>query len=366
MTVPNKKTAKILVTAFLMLCVGYIYNEDSMLSSRFLSDEDNDKEEGTSYLKSCGDWCIPHSDPWDMKCTFKGCNGCSQCFEEIPSVKVFYNVYTSDSSQDHIEASKNIVDEQMKHILPFHKVLVRYIGAKIDIDNAETLRHDEQGNEKGTLELLYKHCTENPEDTVTYIHNKGSFHPSPENDALRKFLTRGALSQECAGMPDTCNVCSSRMSPYPHPHTSGNMWTAKCDYIQKLYDPYEFEERMNKLYQGSKSPAWSVGSDRFAAEHWVHSHPSVKPCDLSDDSFVWSYDNIPPHDFKIGLKPAPRYDYDTYARLGGGFPEATMYDRLNEYHVLYDEIPTSTWWGWNFYANAKKVGGSFGSFESQE
>ncbi|GFH56386.1 hypothetical protein CTEN210_12862 [Chaetoceros tenuissimus] len=299
MTVTKKKAAKILVVAFLMLCVGYIYNEDSKLS-RFLSSEDNDQEEGTSSPKSCDGWCHPHSDPWDMKCTFKHCNGCDQCLEDVPAVKVFYNVYTSDSSQDQIEASKSIVDEQMKLILPFHKVLVRYIGTKIDIDNSETLRFDEEGNEKGTLELLYNHCKENLEDTVTYIHNKGSFHPSAENDALRKFLTRGALSQECASMPDTCNVCSSRMSPYPHPHTSGNMWTAKCDYIQKLYDPYEFEERMTNLYKEVlRFSCSNMGCDRYASEHWVHSHPSVKPCDLSDDSrFVWNYSNIPPPDFK--------------------------------------------------------------------
>lgn len=37
------------------------------------------------------------------------------------------------------------------------------------------------------------------------------------------------------------------------------------------------------------------------------------------------------------------------------------YDRLNEFHVLYNEIPGSTQ---KFYANAQKVGG--GSFESQE
>ncbi|GFH56385.1 hypothetical protein CTEN210_12861 [Chaetoceros tenuissimus] len=81
MTVSKKKTAKILVVAFLMLCVGYIYNEDSKLS-RFLSSEDNDQEEGTSYPKSCDGWCHPHSDPWDMKCTFKHCNGCDQCLDQ--------------------------------------------------------------------------------------------------------------------------------------------------------------------------------------------------------------------------------------------------------------------------------------------
>ena len=66
-----------------MLCVGYIYNEDSMLSSRFLSsDEDNDNKEGNDPLDTCADWCLSHPDPWDMKCTYKHCNGCIECFDQ--------------------------------------------------------------------------------------------------------------------------------------------------------------------------------------------------------------------------------------------------------------------------------------------
>ena len=65
----------------------------------------------------------------------------------------------------------------------------------------------------------------------------------------------GALSKECAMMPeDTCNVCSSRFSPVPHPHTSGNMWLARCDYIKKLIDPLIFEAAMNSLdYDGGEA-----------------------------------------------------------------------------------------------------------------
>lgn len=37
-------------------------------------------------------------------------------------------------------------------------------------------------------------------------------------------------------------ICSSRMSPLPHPHTSGNMWLAKCDYISQLIDPKALSE----------------------------------------------------------------------------------------------------------------------------
>ena len=49
-----------------------------------------------------------------------------------------------------------------------------------------------------------------------------------------------------------------------------------------------------------------IGKGRFAAEHWIHSHPSVMPCDLSKDKLcVWPYDNIPSYYFEMDLKPAP-------------------------------------------------------------
>ena len=66
MTVSKKKAAKIVIVAFLLLCVGYIYNEDSKLS-RFLSSKENENE--VTAISECQGWCIPHSDPWDMKCT---------------------------------------------------------------------------------------------------------------------------------------------------------------------------------------------------------------------------------------------------------------------------------------------------------
>ena len=63
----------------------------------------------------------------------------------------------------------------------------------------------------------------------------------------------------------------------------------------------------------SKNPA-CIGTRRMAAEHWVHSHPSVKPCDLyTDKIFQWGYQNLTetsgekPGDFDFHL--APRYGW---------------------------------------------------------
>ncbi|GFH56306.1 hypothetical protein CTEN210_12782 [Chaetoceros tenuissimus] len=44
--------------------------------------EEEENNQQVSSAKYCDGWCHPHSDPWDMKCTFKRCNGCGQCLEQ--------------------------------------------------------------------------------------------------------------------------------------------------------------------------------------------------------------------------------------------------------------------------------------------
>ena len=104
---------------------------------------------------------------------------------------------------------------------------------------------------------------------------------------MSRFLTHGTLSDEYGNVPKMCSVYSSCFSLLPHPHTSGNMWAAKCDYICKLGNPKEFAEKMDVLNTPAVRP-WCVGKGRFASARWVHSHPSIKPCDLSiDKKYFW-------------------------------------------------------------------------------
>jgi len=142
------------------------------------------------------------------------------------------------------------------------------------------LGHRINGTEMITLNSLWDFCKHNPHvEKVVYLHSKGSSRDTPDNANLRKFLTIGALSKECASVdPSTCNVCSSRFSPLPHPHTSGNMWLARCDYVRQLIDPFDFEERMSEFTSNCTSNGREScdGRIRFSAEHWIHSHPTVK------------------------------------------------------------------------------------------
>jgi hypothetical protein len=283
------------------------------------------------------------------------------------AIPVFYNVFTKD--EGNVNRVEAIVKEQLSYLNPTqHKVFLRTIGYPLKIENATHLQHDNSGDEIETLQLLWEYCTHNytatteREDKVIYIHSKGSFHSHPDNDRLRRFLTRGVASEECTNkLPSTCNVCSSRMSPFPHPHTSGNMWLARCDYVQRLIEPVKFEEAMRKAHPGWKR-SWqaAVGLGRYGAEHWIYSHPSAQACDLSADKrYTWAYKNCPEADFDIDFKLAPRFSYETYLNkenLGFEYNQPfglTWEFRVAEYKALFGEDVdiSESWWGWEFFKN---------------
>ena len=226
------------------------------------------------------------------------------------------------------------------------------------IPNTTLLQHLDEGSELVTLTSLWRHCLGNQDDIVVYLHSKGSFHPSAENDQLRRFITRGALSPECASLPSTCDVCASRMSPVPHPHTSGNMFLARCSYVSRLMAPDPFRIAMTRIArsQGVREGELPCrGMGRFAAEHWVYSHPDVRPCDLyPDPAYVWRYFPVPSGDFERALSAAPRFNLTTYIIRGAycsrGHWGQRIEHRLDEYLAVYNMTPTPSWWGWKLYA----------------
>ncbi|MGK3752684.1 MAG: hypothetical protein ACI8RD_004989 [Bacillariaceae sp.] len=133
------------------------------------------------------------------------------------SIPVFYNLFLG--AENDTSRVLDIVSEQMALLRPEHKpVYIQSMGVKnILIPNTELLGYRINGTEMITLRSLWKYCKKNPYEKVVYLHSKGSSRNSSANEDLRKFLTIGALSEECSKLPQTCNVCSSRFSPLPHP-----------------------------------------------------------------------------------------------------------------------------------------------------
>jgi hypothetical protein len=268
-------------------------------------------------------------------------------------IPVFYNLFVK--SEEDVQRVQSIVTDQFARLNPnlHHPVYVHSIGHLLPLPNTTLLGHHSEGFEDVTLHSVWDYCKFHNESKVVYLHSKGSYTPTPENEKLRRFLTFGALSESCANLPPSCNVCSTRFSPLPHPHTSGNMFLARCDYVAKLKDPRLFQEDMAKIYGDGNYPC--SGTGRYSAEHWIHSHPAVRPCDLyTEPDFVWNYGvrelDIEMEQTQMALQHAPRFH-----NLSVYFLEDRMChpigvsrkERLDEYHKLYNETPGEDWWGWD-------------------
>jgi hypothetical protein len=116
------------------------------------------------------------------------------------------------------------------------------------------------------------------------------------------------------------------------------MWLAHCGYVQNLIDPIQFEDIMNTVKWSNNSAntskkqrlnrrnGYCVGRDRYAAEHWIYSHPSVKPCDVHPDIRYLAGYGAPNNadqiewDLKLGL----RYNMSTFNRFYGRSGEAKL------------------------------------------
>jgi len=317
-----------------------------------------------------------------------------QLNDEGNQYHVFYNLFVA--LPDDIPRVKGIVLEQFEQVanvmnkadFESANVHITNIGFPLDVSTDPelasllpsnvhvTTEYLANGNEKQTLIKLWDHCKKHPGEgsIVTYLHSKGSFHSNPKNELLRSFLTRGAASEECIGAvlnnnadgdDTTCDVCSSRFSPLPHPHTSGNMWTARCSYVSQLHDPRTFENEMNKFYaqiEGPRVPGFIIGAGRFAYEHWVHCHPSVKPCDVyAHPTFLWGYPRkgqVPSKNdpFLMDLQPAPRFPFNVFLNEHSKMVQDVSMQlnlRLQEYAQIYDETPPDEWYGWAFHGQPK-------------
>ena len=161
---------------------------------------------------------------------------------------VMYNIYFDDS---HKLLAAAIVNEQIESILKsetYNRIKsIDFVTINGDIDLSQTcpkcnhVRTLDHGNELDTLQLVYEHCLTNPQDRVAYIHDKGSLHNTPENARQRQMLMKAVFSRECFDFENECDTCSARFDVLRNFY-SGNMWIAKCPYVNKLVPPNKFAE----------------------------------------------------------------------------------------------------------------------------
>jgi hypothetical protein len=224
----------------------------------------------------------------------------SRTEKRAPELHAFYNLFWNG-------ATPRIAHEQLSwlessgvkisalHVFAFGSNLSGL--PKIEEWTSAPVRYEElsrSGNEDVTLAALHRFCSaaalEGREAYVLYFHPKGSFHPSTRNEKYRQAVghyvlrrPEGCLTAMAHGH---CDACGLRFSEHPHAHFPGNMWWANCSYVSQLYPP----DIPRGELKGVNLPDYCIGIGRFASEHWIGSHPLIRPCDcfpVSEEAFYW-------------------------------------------------------------------------------
>ena len=284
-------------------------------------------------------------------------------------IAVFYNVYIPPNGDREAWNARRIVAEQLRQLPVHSKVYYNTIGAdwRIPSDDVTFLKHYDTGFEDVTLQNVHDYCVEHPDESVVYIHSKGSFHHqrSGLNDRWRQNMMRGL--QACR-LDQGCNLCGLHVQLLPALHLPGNFWMAECSYVRRLMPPSEFEAATTRVYSQPVSLthnlygnySWAMGTERYTWEHWVGSHPRVRPCDVSntaDTSVWWSKPDNPPLG-EWGLIPRRNWN-EGFREVQPPPNETALLDRasrLTEWNLLpgclvrwatmYGELPPMDSWIW--------------------
>jgi hypothetical protein len=319
---------------------------------------------------------------------------------------VFYNIFIPpvDDDDDAIQNAFRVVTEQIRQVgtsdaAAFqNKTLTVYyntIGKPDTLTSTvmdalcspyklecKHMKHYDKGFEEVTLDRVYEYCQlhQHQQHRVIYIHSKGSYHnwKNGWNDRLRRHLTLAATNTLCVQPPlGTCSVCGLNFVPVFDTFFPGNMWNAHCSYIAKLLPPRLYNESIHRLVYGKvkelkqeeklvgnlygDKPLF-YGTERFANEHWIGSHPQLVACDLSKspNRAFWLTQNRSITDLDWSL--SPRRAIGPWI---SNFPRSTKRIlkneslRLREYFLLagqlikwdhlYGEAPLPTSWVWDWF-----------------
>ena len=322
------------------------------------------------------------------------------------NLAIFYNTYVPVNATEKIPDPKRyahrVITEQLKlrETDPYLSKTTLYFSQLGNMeyrfpkcDPCQKLVKAREGDEVITLQKLYEYCTNNPFHRVIYMHSKGTFNRGHGNRVLRRYLTKGIFSKECYDMPldGTCDVCSSHFVTFPFHTVEGNMFVAECDYVSKLIPPKNFAQKksamLNKIWNltdsdkdetfkiKNKKQQWGldwqfrreswVGLGRYAMEHWIHSHPTVRPCDVFDQKQGHTFikeNKVDLENVELKRQMAPRKKVNTnniakpkrqwepdQMDKNGTHPWFQLPGRLYEWNALYGSAPQNTSWVYSHY-----------------
>ena len=270
--------------------------------------------------------------------------------------------------------------------------ITKYCNRKKYNLTCHLLGESQSANMRGdTLAQLYNYCQSNPSLRVSYLTN---MHPpihgtnATESSPMQKLraYTTAVTSKMCLKSRDTCNVCGMEFYALPYFHFNGNSFTADCEYVNKLMPPEQFEKSMNnvaedalvanleksftsKLFQFTPQ---NLGFDHYSVEHWIGSHPDIKPCDVAPVKKSWlpwfrgntyianDYSSSRIYDFLWGV--APRRSHAPVGALAASTEKAVrekdttlfrdyfyLAGNMYKWNKLYGEGPPEDSWVWNWF-----------------
>jgi hypothetical protein len=320
---------------------------------------------------------------------------------------IFYNVYIpTDQGQPGGDRALAIVKEQMNQIgtsyatsfeqparLYYNTIgmpgvltdAVMYNLCVVNHIECIHMQHYKSGFEEFTLQKLYEYCHAQPHDNddsttesdsdqeqhrVVYMHNKGSYHDwNGENTRWRQHLTAAVTTRECLQPRNsTCSVCGLLFFGAWALIFPGNFWAADCAYIRRLPPPPTFFDQMDEVFAQrrkkiAENPLFSIafpdvvgidshGAGRYSQEHWIGSHPSLFPCDLTADPLTaWRQKWRSSVEFTWSMFPRPEQvndpstDWDRPPLIAGN---------LFKWFTLYGHAPADDSWVWRWFPYGEK------------
>ena len=310
------------------------------------------------------------------------------------AITVFYHVYIPpDKGKKGIQQASDIIQEQLSQINDYsdsHAITIYYTTNGVEQVaqreaericrekgmNCHLMGHWTDGHEDVTLTRLYRYCQTNLPSTVVYLHTKGSYHSNKgKNHAWRWHLTKAALTCASSMKSSMCNVCGLQFYPVWTTFFPGNMWAASCAYVNDLWAPGDFATQLENTVEKARREndfQWSLynasnpgnlGLGRYAMEHWIASHPAVRPCEITNDSpslEQW-YDKNTTQSTTLVLAPQHDWMDVRWFRWNVSLVKSTLLlsnsrkeyfllpGYLHKWRSLYNQLPPGDSWAWKWF-----------------
>ena len=311
--------------------------------------------------------------------------------EEEKRFAVFYNIYQPPNAGT---TQSKILKEQFKMIRKSDwrrdPIYFHLIGPHTNIANqtdlcpatldCQQLGHHRKGWEEITLTSLWGFCRRNPNATVAYIHNKGSWNNKKSNHKIRRMATKAVLSAPCRSISPLnatrapFNVCGLHFYVSPYFHYNGNMFAASCQYVQHLVPPKaypglreSFCQTLVRVYQDQPCNATnhqntpltanqkkSLGYGRYAMERWLFSHPLVRPANALGRPVRQFQNGLEPWEPVLAQPGLPALTNDVRQRI-----EA----QLQQFHFLHNDVAPDGGFCQAFTMARKSVCNGMGGYE---